>query len=264
MAGAVTDIFVLDLKTENLRQLTDDAFADLQPAWSPDGTRIAFVTDRFSSDLETLSFGPYRLAFMNPATRQIERVVAFEDATHTNPQWSADSRSLYFISDRNGISNVYRLAREGGTLFQVTDMQTGVSGISQLSPALSVASNANALVFSSFSNGMYSLRRIEEPAQVAGRSLSPAAQTGRFAILPPRSNTAGEVANLLGNPRQGLVSDVDFTSEKYKARLGLEFIAPPAVEVGVSNFASLVGGGAAFGWCDLLGRHHRTTTVPTT
>ncbi|HET9219839.1 MAG TPA: basic secretory protein-like protein, partial [Terriglobia bacterium] len=39
MAGAVTDIFILDLKTENLRQLTDDAFADLQPAWSPDGTR---------------------------------------------------------------------------------------------------------------------------------------------------------------------------------------------------------------------------------
>src|SRR5688572_17634877 len=143
MSGGVTDLFLLELKTENLRQLTNDAFADLQPAWSPDGSRVAFVTDRFSSDLATLSFGTYRLALLNPANGQIERVAGFEDATHTNPQWSADNRSIYFVSDRNGIPNIYRLARDSGGLYQVTDTQTGVSGISQLSPALSVASGGN-------------------------------------------------------------------------------------------------------------------------
>ena len=40
-----------DLESRALTRLTNDAFADLQPAWSPDGQRIAFATERYSSDL---------------------------------------------------------------------------------------------------------------------------------------------------------------------------------------------------------------------
>jgi Tol biopolymer transport system component len=262
MLGGVTDLFILDLKTENLRQLTSDAFADLQPAWSPDGTRIAFVTDRFSSDLATLSFGQYRLALLNPTTGGIEQVRGFEEGTHTDPQWSADNSSIYFVSDRNGIPNVYRLLRSSGTFYQITNLQTGVSGITRLSPALSVASNANGMVFSTFSEGFYSLRRIDGPAAVAGQLLSPGAPSVP-AILPPRSSATGDVATLLRNPRQGLRSAQDFRSEKYSPRLSLDYIAPPSVEVGVSNFGSLIGGGTTFAWSDLLGRHNLTTTLQT-
>src|SRR5688572_4144399 len=111
---------------------------------------------------------------------------------------------------------------------------------------------------------MYSLRRLENPTEIAGRALSSATLTVRPAILPPRENTTGEVANLLRDSRQGLRSSREFSSEEYKARLGLEYIAPPAVEVGVSNFGSMIGGGTTFAWGDLLGRHHLTTTVQTT
>ncbi|MBI2615351.1 MAG: PD40 domain-containing protein, partial [Gemmatimonadetes bacterium] len=34
--------------------MTDDAYADLQPAWSPDGRTLAWVTDRFSTKLGNL------------------------------------------------------------------------------------------------------------------------------------------------------------------------------------------------------------------
>src|SRR5688572_31444819 len=34
-----------------VHQLTADAFADLHPAWSPDGRTIALATDRFTSTL---------------------------------------------------------------------------------------------------------------------------------------------------------------------------------------------------------------------
>jgi Tol biopolymer transport system component len=37
LSGGFTDLFVYDLGTKALRRLTDDAFADLQPSWSPDG-----------------------------------------------------------------------------------------------------------------------------------------------------------------------------------------------------------------------------------
>jgi WD40-like Beta Propeller Repeat len=53
--------------TSTLRRLTNDAFADLQPAWSPDGRRIAFATDRFSSQLETLAVGEFD--FVRPFQR---------------------------------------------------------------------------------------------------------------------------------------------------------------------------------------------------
>jgi Tol biopolymer transport system component len=36
---------------------------------------------------------------------------------------------VFFISDRNGISNVYRLDVSSGQTAQVTDLLTGASGI---------------------------------------------------------------------------------------------------------------------------------------
>ena len=57
-----SDLEVIDLETATVRSLTSDAFADLHPAWSPDGRTIAFSTDRFTSSLETLTFGEFRLA----------------------------------------------------------------------------------------------------------------------------------------------------------------------------------------------------------
>ena len=51
LAGGFTDLYLFDLSTNTLRQLTDDPSADLQPSWSHDGHTIAFVTERYSSDL---------------------------------------------------------------------------------------------------------------------------------------------------------------------------------------------------------------------
>jgi len=65
--GGLTDLFVYDLDAKRLRRLTRDAYADLQPSWSPDGTRIVFSTDRFSTDLQTLGAGNYRLALVDPS-----------------------------------------------------------------------------------------------------------------------------------------------------------------------------------------------------
>ena len=257
MTGGVTDLFLLDLQTENVRQLTNDAFADLHPDWSPDGSRIVFVTDRFSTDLAALDFGNYRLALLDPATGRVERAGGFDEGKHINPQWAADGRSIYFISDRDGISNIYRLSRADGSISQVTNVQTGISGITDLSPAMSVASNA--MVFSTFSGNTYSLRRIDGDAP--GRALSRDIVALNAARLS--AGTSGEVAALLGNSREGLASAQDFASRDYHASLSLDYIAPPSVAVGVSNFGSMVGGGTTLGFSDLLGGHNLSTTLQT-
>jgi hypothetical protein len=57
LEGGVTDLYSVDVGSAAVTQLTHDAYADLQPAWSPDGRTIAFTTDRFTTDLALLRFG---------------------------------------------------------------------------------------------------------------------------------------------------------------------------------------------------------------
>jgi dipeptidyl aminopeptidase/acylaminoacyl peptidase len=89
--------------------LAGGLYADLEPAWSPDGRKLAFVTDRFSTDLRTLSPGNYRLALIDPFTDSITALPSFPEGKNIDPQWSPDGASIYFLSDRTGITNIYKL-----------------------------------------------------------------------------------------------------------------------------------------------------------
>ncbi|MEM9676054.1 MAG: DPP IV N-terminal domain-containing protein [Bacteroidota bacterium] len=44
--AALGDIWVQSIAEKSLRVITDDSFIDIDPAWSPDGTQLAFVSDR--------------------------------------------------------------------------------------------------------------------------------------------------------------------------------------------------------------------------
>src|SRR5262249_21715345 len=143
MSRGLTDLYIVDLNTSQVKQLTHDAYADLEPAWSPDGKRIAFATDRFSSRLDVLDMGPYRVALIDPETSEITEVKAFTGGKNMTPQWSPDGKAIYFLSDRDSIPNLYRLVLDTGEIKQLTNVGTGLSGITATSPALSVAMTAD-------------------------------------------------------------------------------------------------------------------------
>jgi Tol biopolymer transport system component len=46
-----TEIFTIDINDQNLEQITDNSYWNLYPAWSPDSTRIAFLSKR-DNDLD--------------------------------------------------------------------------------------------------------------------------------------------------------------------------------------------------------------------
>jgi hypothetical protein len=93
----------------------------------------------------------------------------FPAAKHLNPQWAPDGRSLYFLSDPLGITNVYRSSMADGSITQLTNLFTGVSGITEDSPALSVAQGTGRVVFSIFRTDGYEIHALAPGEAVAGR-----------------------------------------------------------------------------------------------
>ncbi|QXD16570.1 BamA/TamA family outer membrane protein [Rhodocaloribacter litoris] len=268
MDGGISDLYLLDLRSNVVRQLTNDRYADLQPAWSPDGRTLAFVTDRGpgGTDFETLAYGKERLALIDIETGEIRVLKPFgDDVMHTNPQFSPDGRSLFFLSTYEGFKDVYRLALDPAgdeaapRVFRVTRLQTGVSGITALSPAMSVALQSGRMMFSVFSGNHYNVFSLE-PEQLRGEPVAlPEEATPALAgILPPfRALHEGLVGNYLHDPLTGLPDDVDYEIDKYGARLKLDYVAPPTLGVAAGGpFGTALVGGIALFFSDMLGDHN--------
>lgn len=260
LAGGLTDLFVYDLERDTLIRLTNDPFADLQPAWSPDGRRIAFVTDRFSSRIGDLKIGEYRLAWIDPRSREIEALPGFEDAKNINPQWSPDGGTLYFLSDRNGITNIYRLELASGRILQVTNLQTGVSGITPLSPALTTALGTGRVAFSVYERERYRIYLTDSPEVLAGGPLAGPSHASA-AALPPSERADRQWLALAADPGLGVPADTALRVTDYGAGLSLDYIAQPQLAVGFDRFGTFVGGGTALYWSDMLGNRNLVTLL---
>jgi len=259
LAGGFNDLFVYDLSANSLRRLTNDAFAELDPAWSPDGRQIAFSTDRFSTTMSHLEAGNLRLAIMEVASGQVREVGGFDGAKNIDPQWSPDGRSLYFLSDRQGITNVYRLPVAGGTPAQMTNILTGVSGITSLSPALSAADGR--LVFSAYEEDGYNIYAMDTERAAATEPIALPLDAG---VLPPRRTGSGPVYASLQNETAGLPAVAPIEPESYKSGLSLDYAGQPMFGVGTDPFGTYAAGGVSFVFSDMLGNHVLATSVQVT
>jgi WD40 repeat protein len=264
MAGGKTDLYIYDLGSKSLRQLTDDLFCDLQPAWSPDGHSIAFVTDRFGTDLSLLSYGDYELALIDPDSGKIQRLQGFTGAKNINPQWSPDSQSLYFLSDQSGKADVYRLDLGSKIISQVTNLYTGVSGITESSPAISVAQKSGELVYSQYDASEFSIYSIDNSEALQGNEALAKFGGALLSVLPPRQQPSGALLGLLKNPLFGLPEQSEFPESSYKPKLTLDYVSSPTVAVGVDRFGTYSGGGVTLFWTDMLGYHTVATMVQST
>ena len=162
--GGLSDLFVVNADGSDLHRLTNDKYADLQPSWSPDGKTIAFATDRGAvTDFEALKFGNLRIALFHLGTGAIDVLGHMDEGKNINPAWAPDGRSLAFVSDRNGISDIFLYDVTDGNIYQLTDVYTGVSGITPLSPALSWAHEADRLAFAYYEDGEYNVYAVDNP-----------------------------------------------------------------------------------------------------
>ena len=255
---AASDLFLYDLNSNQVRRLTDDKYADLQPAVSPDGKTVAFITDRAEgANLEALAFSQMSVATLDIDSGRVRVLPLFKGAKHINPQFSPDGSGLYFIANPEGVADVYRYNFADGSVSRITYVQTGVAGITDLSPALSVASHSGNIAVSLFEDDNYNIYTL--PANTPGTKLAsldlppnsvPAGQ------LPPLRGTPSRIQAYLSQPERGLLrTSAGFTTAPYSSSLHLAYVGPPTIGVGVSTYGAGIGGSVAAEFTDILGEH---------
>lgn len=94
-------IYVMESDGSDQRRLSPAGGADVALAWSPDGRRIAFSSNRG---------GGWNLRIMNAAGGQSTRLS--EALGHVRPAWSPDGNRLAFASDHEGNSDIYVIAEQ--------------------------------------------------------------------------------------------------------------------------------------------------------
>ena len=255
LTGGATDLFIVDLKDERVRRLTQDQFADVQPAWSPDGKAIAFATDRFSTRLPELKWGALQIALLEVETGAVSRLGANEVGSQRDPAWSPDGANVFFVGDRGDVSNIFRFHRDSGSAFQITDVQTGVSGVTILSPALSIAGASGTVAYSVFSGGGYEIHTIDRGPALDGQPL-PTLSGGATA-------TASAIDDNVHVPQVPALIDPRHRAgdQKYRPKLGLEALGMPYFSAGGGAFGTSVQGGSSFLFGDLLGDRQLFTAV---
>jgi Tol biopolymer transport system component len=168
--------------TGGATRLTIHPAADAEPAWSPDGSRIAFRSDRDGND---------EIYVMNADGSNPVRLT-LEAAHDGSPAWSPDGEQIAFVSDRDGEQKVYVMSSSAGGDLSPTN-QVGTD------PAWSpdgqrIAFSAGAIYVMNFDGS--SVTRLTNPfvgvqGQMQEHDSNPAWSPDGASILFDRTNCDG-------------------------------------------------------------------------
>jgi dipeptidyl aminopeptidase/acylaminoacyl peptidase len=94
-------LFVVDVATARVEQLTDGEYYEHSVEWSPNGQELLFLTNRAADHDEFFNYDVYA---MKLADKSIRRLSATESNEY-HPQWSPDGRMIAFQATRRGLTD---------------------------------------------------------------------------------------------------------------------------------------------------------------
>jgi Tol biopolymer transport system component len=110
--SANIDIYVSDDHGNRLVRVTDYEGADASPSWSPDGSSLAFVSDRGEAE----NFDIYILDRSGKVTR-----LTTDPGTDSHPAWSPDGSQIAFMRNNLGTDDIWTISLQEGREQNLTD-----------------------------------------------------------------------------------------------------------------------------------------------
>ena len=172
-----SDIYLYNFDTKKLVNLTNDIFTDDDPSWSGDGKKIFFSSDRrnyLNTSALPDTFKIYKFNFnqtdiysININNKEITRITNMPESDESFPICGPDGKEILFVSDLNGITNIYKkriVLNDTDTVVSVADIKpfpitNSLTGISQLS----ASKDGLKLVFATLIDGSYNLFLMNNP-----------------------------------------------------------------------------------------------------
>jgi dipeptidyl aminopeptidase/acylaminoacyl peptidase len=88
-------LYVFDLATKKTIKLTEGKYDDGEPVWSPDGTRIAFTSNRTADPDSNQNSDIFVVEAKEGAT---PRAVTTSPGTDASPAWSPDGKEIVYVA----------------------------------------------------------------------------------------------------------------------------------------------------------------------
>jgi Tol biopolymer transport system component len=178
-SNAQQDIYLFDLATGEVRNLTDDVFSDHEPAWSPDGRHLVFHSDRGDNvevgrfrrdnhDPATYVFRDFDIFLLDTETVRVRRLTHGSRFDNRSARFGSQEDRILFISDRNGIYNLYEKELASGQEWAITN---DVIGMTQLA----VSNDGSRAAMVRLKDGTPSIFTLDQPfgRRVHGSELPP-------------------------------------------------------------------------------------------
>lgn len=249
------DLYFYNIQSKNVERLTSDPWCNIHPSWSADGKSIVFVTDKPSEiDLLTKRTPGYYIATLDIETKKIKVHNVFPGAWNLNPVFSASGNEIYFLSNRDGFRNLYRLETETEKVFQQTRILTGISGITQLAPAFSYSAEADVFAYSYYFDGKYSIYTAKL-SELYNDEVVSSMVDFTAGTLPPLNRPVAGIIDRNIFKRQTLPeTPIDsFKVIKYRPRFKLDYIANSGVGISSSQMGTGMAGGVEMLFSDIVG-----------
>ncbi|MDH4196461.1 MAG: hypothetical protein OEW05_03535, partial [Candidatus Aminicenantes bacterium] len=220
------DIFRVNLADGQATNLTNDRLYEKAPVVSPDGCTVAY----------SVRVGEEDKLFLSPLEDLSKKSqITFGPGNTIVPQFSADSREVFYSGDQRGAYNLYSVNRDSGEVKRYTDVRTG-----NFYPA-PMPGQPGTLVFAGFNKGSFQLFRCE---------FTPVAEE-KVTFTEPEPGRAD------AKPFQPLLA-VEINQDKVQVQKGLGKLfltARPPVDFMLATDGSLFGG-SALAFSDVLGNHN--------
>lgn len=250
-----SDLFLYDLKSGECENLTNSQWAAIQPAWSADGRTIWFATDEPSQWQKSRRGAFYNVADYSVDTKQSRVHFTFDGARNLNPVPTPDGRSVVFLSNRDGRRNLYSMEIETGFLIQITDYPTGITGLTELAPALGFG--GEFLFYTLLWDGEFQIIKSSfHNLRSMARQVSDRDKDYRAARLMPYSVNLSQVEqNLMTMSTNGDFHEVLMEERPLRSRFKMDYLGNMGGGVMAGRFGTGMAGSIEALFSDMLGRN---------